>query len=295
VRPGLDDKVLAGWNGLMTRALAEAARVFGDDRWRDMAVKNGRFLRDKLVRDGRVTRVYSAGVARGPGFLEDHAAVALAFMALHELTLDPAWLVEARDVAAVMERHYRDPSTGAWYDTADDGEILITRPRDLFDNATPAGPSLALETMLRISETDGDEKRRSDVLMQLAALAEPMSKWPNGFGHLLGVTDLALSGAIAVALVGESDAPDTSALAQTVAGRYLPRLVLVSAPPGEAPVPLLEGRPAIDGSATAYVCRGFACDLPARDPVELARQLDAACRPVPPRSASRTAASVPPA
>jgi uncharacterized protein YyaL (SSP411 family) len=288
VRPGLDDKVLAGWNGLMTRALAEAGRVFGDARWREMAVRNGRFLRDHLVQGGRVTRVYSAGARKGPGFLEDHAAVALAFMALHELTLDPAWLLEAKAIAAVMERHYRDPSTGAWYDTADDGEALITRPRDLFDNATPAGPSLALETMLRLSETDGDEKRRSDVLMQLAALAEPMAKWPNGFGHVLGVTDLALSGAIAIALVGEPDAPGTLALAATVASRYLPRLVLVSAPPGEAPVPLLEHRPAIDGAPTAYVCRGFACELPARDTAELARQLDAACRPVPQRSASRS-------
>jgi uncharacterized protein YyaL (SSP411 family) len=189
----------------------------------------------------------------------------------------------------VMERHYRDPSTGAWYDTADDGEALITRPRDLFDNATPAGPSLALETMLRLSELDGDEKRRSDVLMQLAALAEPMAKWPHGFGHVLGVTDLALSGAIAVALVGGPDDPRTGAMAAVVAGGYMPRLVLASAPPGEAPVPLLEGRPAIDGAATAYVCRGFACELPARDTAELARQLDAACRPALQRPASRSA------
>ena len=295
VRPGLDDKVLAGWNGLMTRALAEAARAFGDPRWREMAVRNGRFLREHLVRAGRVTRVYSAGGRKGPGFLEDHAAVALAFLALHELTLEPEWLADAKAIATVMERHYRDASTGAWYDTADDGEILITRPRDLFDNATPAGPSLALETMLRLSELDGDEKRRSDVLMQLAALAEPMAKWPNGFGHALGVTDLALFGAIAVALVGEKGDPGTRALAGVVAERYLPRLVLASAPAGQVPVPLLAGRPAVNGAPTAYVCRGFACDLPALDTVELARQLDVACRPVPQRSASRSAPAVPPA
>ena len=288
VRPGLDDKVLAGWNGLMTRALAEAARVFGDPRWRQMAVRNGQFLRERLVHGGRVTRVFSAGERRGPGFLEDHAAVALAFLSLHELTFDPEWISDAYGVAAVMERHYRDGSTGAWYDTADDGEALITRPRDLFDNATPAGPSLALELMLRLSELEGEEKRKSDVLMQLAALAEPMTRWPNGFGHALGVTDMALSGAIAVALVGDAS-PALNAMAVTIAERYLPRLILVSAPSGQAPVPLLYGRAAVNDAPTAYVCRGFACDLPALDTVELARQLDAACRPMPHRSPSELA------
>jgi uncharacterized protein len=223
--------------------------------------------------------VFAAGSRKGPGFLEDQAAVALAFHSLHEITLDPRWLVEAATIAAQMEHHFKDASTGAWYDTADDAEALITRPRDLFDNATPSGPALALELMVRLSELEGDEKRRSDALMQLAALAEPMTRWPNAFGHSLAVTDLALSGAIAVALVGQREASGTQALAAEVSKRYLPRLVLASAPPGEAPVPLLDGRPALHDAPTAYVCRGFACDLPATDTAELARQLDAACSP----------------
>ncbi len=293
VRPALDDKVLAGWNGLMTRALAEGARVFGDARWRDLAVANGEYLRARLLQDGRVTRVLNSVHARGPGFLEDHAAVALAFLALHELTFDSRWLTDAIQIGEAMERHYRDPSTGAWYDTADDGEPLITRPRDLFDNATPSGPTLALETMLRLSELEGDEKRRSDALMQLAALAEPMSRWPNGFGHTLGVLDLALFGAVAVALVGEPDAPGLGSMARVVSDRYLPRVIIASAAPGQAPVSLLAHRPAVNGAPTAYVCRGFACDLPALDPTQLARQLDAACRPVIGPSASSQAGAMP--
>ncbi|HYW33090.1 MAG TPA: thioredoxin domain-containing protein, partial [Gemmatimonas sp.] len=274
VRPGLDDKILSAWNGLMTRALAEAARAFGDPRWRDMAVRNAEFLRDRMVREGRVMRVFSVGGSKGPGFLDDHAATALAFMSVHELTLEPRWLVEARAITTVMEQRFRDPRTGAWYDTADDAEPLITRPRDLFDNATPSGPSLALEAMIRTSELDGDAKRRSDALMQLAALAQPMREWPNGFGHALGATDLALAGAVAVAIVGDPTSPATRALTDVVNGRYLPRLVLVSAPPDEAPVPLLRNRPSIAGAPTAYVCRGFACDLPVTDPSALREQLD---------------------
>ena len=272
VRPGLDDKILASWNGLMTRALADAARVFGDARWHDLAVRNGAFLRDRLSRDGRVTRVHAGGEAKGPGFLEDHAAVALAFHALHELTRDPSWLHEAARVADVMASRFRDPATGTWYDTARDAEPLITRPRDVFDNATPSGTSLALECMLRLAELEGDEARRSDVLAQLATMADPMTRWPNGFGHALGVADLAVSGAVAVALVGE--AAGTAALAWVVADRYLPTLVQVSAPDGAAPVRLLADRSAIGGVPTAYVCRGFSCDLPATSTAELARQLD---------------------
>ena len=286
VRPGLDDKILAGWNALMTRALAEAARVFDEPRWREMAVRNGRFLLDNLVSDGRVTRVYPGGgeggkekrAERGPGFLEDHAAVALAFISLHELTLDPDWLTHAAAIADAMERHFRDPESGAWYDTADDGEALITRPRDTFDNATPSGPSLAMEAMIRLSELEGDVRRRSDVIMQLSAMAEQMTRWPNGFGHALGVAHLTLFGAVAVALVGPAESAVMASMQRAAFGRYCPRLVLASAPSGSAPVALLAGRTSVNGVPTAYVCRGFACELPTGDVPELVRQLEAACQ-----------------
>ena len=277
VRPGLDDKILAGWNALMTRALAEAARVFDDQRWRDLAVRNGQFLLKNLVNDGRVTRVFARGSVGGPGFLEDHAAVALAFISLHELTLDPEWLTHASAIASAMERHFRDEESGAWYDTPDDGPSLITRPRDMFDNATPSGPSLALETMIRMSELNGDMRRRSDVIMQLAALAEQMTRWPNAFGHVLGVAHLTLFGAVALALIGAPDSPATKSLQRAAFGRYCARLMLASAPSGSAPVALLAGRTAASGVPTAYVCRGFSCELPTTEVSELVRQLETAC------------------
>ncbi|MEP6833398.1 MAG: thioredoxin domain-containing protein [Gemmatimonas sp.] len=271
--PARDDKILAGWNGLMTRALAEAGRVFQRREWVEAAVRNGVFLRDTMVRDGRVKRVHMDGVTKVPGFLEDHAAVSLAFMALHEVTGQLRWLHEAREIATAMHSQFRDPVSGAWYDTAADAEALITRPRDVFDNAVPAGPSLAQELMLRLSELDGAGVWATEVVDQLATQAEPMARWPNGFGHLLGVTDMALFGGVAVAVVGDSDAADFQALMQVIARHYLPGLVLVSGRPGEDSVPLLRGRPLLDGGAAAYVCRGFVCELPTSNPTELERQL----------------------
>ncbi len=273
VRPALDNKVLASWNGLMTRALAEAARVFGQAQWRAMAVANGEFLRRHLVRDGRVTRVYASTPGTGPGFLEDHAAVALAFVALYELTSEASWLTAARAIAIAMRSRFRDDVTGVWYDTASDAEPLITRPRDLFDNATPAGNSLALELLLRLAELDGDESVRTEVLAQIGALIEQLRRWPNGYGHVLGVGDMALHGAIAVAILGDTDLPQTKALLDEVSAYYLPTLVLAAGPVGAEGPALLVDRHLNRGLPTGYVCRGFVCGLPVTDTVELARQL----------------------
>ncbi|MEP6765753.1 MAG: thioredoxin domain-containing protein [Gemmatimonadaceae bacterium] len=273
--PGRDDKILAGWNGLMTRALAEAARIFHRSDWLQAAIRAGEFLRTTMTRDGRVMRVHMDGVTKVPGFLEDHAAVALAFIALHESTGLAHWLHEARTIANKMHAHFRDVETGAWYDTADDAEALITRPRDLFDNAVPAGPSLAVELMLRLSEIDGNSARTTEVVSQLAAQMEPMARWPQGFGHLLGVADLALFGAVAVVIVGDSETAEYRELAREVAGRYLPTLALVSGPAdGREVAELLRDRDTIGGKATAYVCRNFICDRPTGDPTELGKQLD---------------------
>jgi len=271
--PARDDKILSGWNGLMTRALAEAGRVFHRDDWVHAAKRNGTFLRDVMVREGRVMRVHMDGLTKVPGFLEDHAAVALAFIALHEATGELQWLHDAHRVATAMHAQFRDPTSGAWYDTAADAEPLITRPRDVFDNALPAGPSLAQELMLRLAEIHGAGAWTTETVAQLAGQADPMARWPNGFGHLLGVTDVALFGGVAVAIVGESETPDFQALRRVVARHYLPTLVLVTGRPGEDSVELLRDRPAMDGKATAYVCRGFVCDRPTNEPAELERQL----------------------
>ena len=150
VRPGRDEKILAAWNGLMVRALAEAARAFGDAEWRSAAVRHGDFLFREMVRDGRVMRVHKDGVTKGAGFLEDHAAVALAAIALYELTLDAEWLVRAQAISAQMVRWFWDDGIGGFFDTAHDHETLSARPRELTDNAVPAGNALAAELLLRL-------------------------------------------------------------------------------------------------------------------------------------------------
>ena len=272
VRPGLDDKILAGWNGLMLRGVAEAARAFGDAELRALAVRNGEFLFRELVRGDRVLRSYKGGSARIAGFLEDHAAVALGALAVYELTFERLWLERARRLADEILARFWDDGARALFDTAADAETLVTRPRDVMDNATPSGTSLAIELLLKLGDVlaNGVYSERGRYLLE--TIAEPMARYPSAFGHALGAADLAVRGAIEVAITGDPADGRFRALASAVAERYLPSLVLAGGAEGEG-IALLDGRGA--DAPMAYVCRAYACDAPTSDPATLGEQLDA--------------------
>jgi len=265
----------------MVRALADAAREFGDARWRAEAVRHGDFLLRELVRDGRVMRVHKDGVTKGAGFLEDYAAVALAALALYELTLDARWLARAREIGDSMVRWFWSDEIGGFFDTAHDAESLIARPRELTDNAVPAGSSLASELLLRLGDLTGSEEsiRRGTWIVE--TLGEPLVRYPTAFGHALGAALLAVHGATEVAIVGVRGEAGFDALVRETASHYLPSLVLAAGDPSasegggaaDSP-PLLRDRAMIGGRATAYVCRGFVCDAPVTSPEELGAQLE---------------------
>ncbi|MFI5232685.1 MAG: thioredoxin domain-containing protein, partial [Gemmatimonadales bacterium] len=194
VWPGRDEKILASWNGLMLRAMADGARVFASDEYAAAAVRNGEFLWREMVRDGRVYRTHTRGETRIAGFLEDQAAVALGFISLHQLTFDSVWFDRARALSDVCVAKFFDDSTGAFFDTASDAEALVTRPRDITDNATPAGSSLAAELLLMMAELGGDITARPIAMRVLGDAAEPMARYATMFGHLLGVADMMVGG-----------------------------------------------------------------------------------------------------
>jgi uncharacterized protein YyaL (SSP411 family) len=279
VWPGRDEKILASWNGLMLRGIVAAARTFDRDDFRALAIRNAEFLAREMVRGGRVMRSHKDGMTRIDGFLEDHAAVALGFLAVYELTFDARWVDRARAIADAMIEGFWSDEVGAFFDTAIDSEQLITRPRDATDNATPSGTSLAIELLLYLAELQHDSEYRRRAVFALETLAEPMSRFPTAFGHLLGCADMEVNGAVEVALAGEPLSPGFKALERVVAERYVPALVLAGGS-GEAgaSVHLLDERTLIDGKPTAYVCRGYTCDKPVTDARELSDQLENAAR-----------------
>ena len=277
VWPGRDEKILAAWNGLMLRGVATAARVFDGNSFRTLTIRNAEFLAREMVRDGRVMRSHKEGVTRISGFLEDHAAVALGFLAVYELTFDERWVILAREIADSMIEWFWDDGVGAFFDTARDGEQLITRPRDVTDNASPSGTSLAIDLLLQLSELQHDTEFRRRAAFILETLAEPMTRYPTAFGHLLGCSDMEINGAIEVAIAGDTRAAGFKALERAVAEQYVPSLVLAGGLTGNgSPVKLLDERTLLDAKPTAYVCRGYTCDRPVTDAGSLSDQLQTA-------------------
>ena len=175
---------------------------------------------------------------------------------------------------------------GAFFDTARDAEALITRPRDVTDNATPSGTSLAVDLLLQLAELQHDSEFRRRAVFVLESLAEPMLRFPTAFGYLLGCADMELYGAIEVALLGRRSSAEFRALERVAAAQYVPSLVLAGGPPGtDHVVKLLDDRPLVDDVATAYVCR-----VPRQTgdgPWSLAEQLENASKPPAPLSPER--------
>jgi uncharacterized protein YyaL (SSP411 family) len=274
VRPGLDDKVLTGWNGMFLQTLAEAAAALGRADWMEAARANARFLLADLRRgDGRVLRSWQDGSARHLGYAEDYAAVLGALVTLAEVD-DVAWLAPAGEIAAGLCDLFADP--GGFYTTGVDAEALITRPRDVFDNATPSANSLAANGLLRLAALTGETRWQEAGEVAVRAVGAVMGEHPTAFAELLGALERLVAPPVEIAVVGDPGDPATAALVAEVRRRFLPRAVSVAAPPGTGAdlTPLLADRSLVQGRPTAYVCQHFACQTPVTAPEALAAQLD---------------------
>ncbi len=277
VRPGRDDKVLAAWNGLMLRAFALAYGISGREDYREAAEKNAGFLLEKLRVDGRLRRSYKDGQAKFNGYLEDYACVADGLVALYEATFETRWLREAASLADAMLGLFWEEGRGAFYDTAADHEGLVARPRNVYDNATPSGNSVAAEVLLKLALLLDREDYRRHAEAVLEDMSGAMAQIPGAFGRLLSALGFHLGRPYEVAIIGEPGAADTQALLGVVYSGYVPDKVVAGRAENDEEaarlVPLLADRPMRDGRATAYVCEGYACQSPTTEPEELKRQL----------------------
>ncbi|HEX5587105.1 MAG TPA: thioredoxin domain-containing protein [Acidimicrobiia bacterium] len=275
VRPGLDDKVLLGWNALFLDALAEAAFVLDRGDWMDAARANAAFLVRALRRDdGRLLRSWQGGRAQILAYAEDHAALLDAVITLAEVD-DIAWLDEARVVADDLVRLFADDEHGGFFSTGVDAEALIVRPKDFEDNATPSENSLAAHALLRLAALTGDDAYRERAERWVSMIAPVIGEHPTAFAYLLRAVDRIVHPSIEIAIVGDADDDARAALVDELRGRLLPSAVKAIAPAGvgDARTPLLTARGLVDGRATAYVCEHFVCGLPVHEASELRAQL----------------------
>jgi uncharacterized protein YyaL (SSP411 family) len=278
-QPARDAKALAAWNGLAIAALAEAGRLLGEGRYTDAATRAAETIVAGLLDadTGRLRRSWKDGRAVGDGVLEDYAHLAEGLLALYETTFDARWFTVARGLADRILGHFQDPA-GGFFDTADDHERLITRPKDPQDNAVPSGAAMATTVLLRLAAWTGEARYRDAAERALASVAGYLARYPTGFGQWLQAATFASADVVEVAVVGEPSDAATGRLLEPVWSTWRPFQVLAVAPAdavASSAVPLLADRVAIDGRPTAYVCRGFTCQLPVTDAAALRRQLDA--------------------
>jgi uncharacterized protein YyaL (SSP411 family) len=264
VRPGLDDKRLTAWNALMISALADAAAVLDDDRYRDAATACAEFvLRDLRDGNGRLLRSYNRGRAQLGAYLEDHAFLLEALLTLYEATFDPRWFAAAREFADAILDRFADRERGGFFTTAADHEPLIARRKELQDAPIPSGAASAAFGLLRLGRMTGESRYEDAALGAIRLLHTLAPQHPTAFGHLLQAIDFELADVREVALVGDGSEPLERVLRET----FRPHLVVAGGPADG--VPLLAGREPVDGRAAAYVCERFACQRPVTEPDEL--------------------------
>ncbi len=276
IAPGLDDKILTSWNGLMLAAFAEAASVLGREDYAKVAERNAEFLLANLLQDSRLLRTYRDGEAKLNGYLEDYAFLIDGLLTLHEVNFSRSTLDAAIELGNAMVELFWDAATNQFFDTGHDHEQLVVRPKDLTDNAIPCGSSMAVDVLLRLAVItgDGDMERRASVALR--GVRQLMMTFPTAAGTWLGALDFYLSRTKEIVIVGERGDADTGALLTEVHKNFLPNRVLLGASQGDHAddgLPLLAERQPIDGKATAYVCENYVCQLPVTEPQALARQL----------------------
>ena len=272
VWPGRDDKVLVSWNGLMLAAFAEGARVLEEPRYLQVARANVNFVRREMHRDGRLLHTYKDGKAHIHGMLEDYALYALGLLELYRTGFERKDLALALELTQTALTHFRDPGKG-FYDTPDDGETLIVRPKSFFDSAMPSGNGAMAMLLTSLGRLTGKHEWEDIALEIVRSMQDIMHRQPTGFGSLLQAVEAHHSPHREIAVIGNLTSSATHALIEVLHQRYLPHVALAAAQPGNAYLPVLENREMVNHQPAAYVCENLACRLPVTTAQELERAL----------------------
>ena len=269
IHPGLDDKVLVSWNGLMIDALSGAATALDEPRYLLAAQRAAEFVLGSMRRgDGRLLHSWRQGQAKLDAYLDDYACLANALVALYEADFNERWIDEALSLAELVLQLFADPQQGGFFFTASDHETLIARQKDLYDNATPSGNSMAALALLRLAKLTGRNDLLAAAESTLCAAAPLMRQSPRAMGQMLLALDLFVGPTPEIVILGNAQQGETAAALAALRHRFVPNKLLACRRAGDSDSrsksldPLFAGKK-LDGPEPAvFICERFACQAP---------------------------------
>jgi len=292
IPPGLDDKIITAWNGMMISTMAEAGRVFNHQPYRDGAIRAADFLLTTLSRpDNHLWRTYRNGKAHLNACLEDYAYAAEAMLEVYEATGIERYLHEAVLLAERVVEDFEDREHGGFFTTAVDHETLLLRGREGADGATPSGNAVAASVLARLSFHFDRDDFRTAATNAIRAYGQQIGQVPRGFPKSLMVVDLLLRGPMELALVGGTDPKSYTQLRTAVNSDFIPYRIVAyrQDPEVETSHPLLTGKTPVNGQAALYICKNFACQAPITDPEAVPAALQHPQRTIPQTGKTRQA------
>jgi uncharacterized protein YyaL (SSP411 family) len=266
IRPGLDNKILASWNGLMLKGLCEAYRAFDKAEYLDIALKNARFIVANLIKDGRISRIYKA-TDTSAAFLDDYANVTEAFIALYEVTFDEQWLNHAVKLTDTSIAHYYDQTSGIFFFTADDDEQLIARKSEIMDGVIPASNSVMARNLKKLGLLFDKEQYLEISAQQLSNIMPHMAKYGSAYSNWAMLLLDEVFGTYEVAIVGAS----AEAYRTEMEKNYVPNKIILGGTKGS--LPLLHDK--FSDKTQVFICKDRTCGLPADNIAEALKQIDA--------------------
>jgi uncharacterized protein YyaL (SSP411 family) len=276
VHPHKDDKILVDWNGLMIAALSKGAQAFHEPAYEEAARRAAEFILAKMHdKRGRLSHRYRDNEAAIPAFLDDYAFLSWGLIELYEASFAPGFLRRAIELNDVMLEHFWDHENGGFYFSADDGEGMLVRKKELHDGAIPSGNSVAMLNLLRLSHLAGNSRYEEKAAHLLRACSKTIAEAPAAYTQFITALDFSLGPSSQVVIVGNPRSGDTMTMTETLQGSFIPNKVVIFRSTEEKDpdvVRLAEyarNLDSIDGKATAYVCRDFRCDLPTTDATQM--------------------------
>ena len=282
IHPHKDDKVLTDWNGLMIAALSKAACAFDKPEYAQAAARAVQFVLNRMSRPGEpgaLLHRYRDGQAAVIAHCEDYSFFIWGLIELYEATFEVLYLEKAAELMRYQCDHFWDAENSGFFFTSDQGEPLLIRPRDLYDGATPSGNSVSMYNLLRLSRLLANSDWEEKAAQLSRAFSQNVKQMPAAYTQLLVALDFAIGPASEVVIAGHPDTEDTRTMLRALRSTFAPNHVALLRPEGDAPpiariAPFTAAQHSVQGKATAYVCRNFACEKPTNDPKIMLKLLE---------------------